>query len=62
MMQYYLLALDEFCLVKCQLLFENYFWDHSADNTVDLGFNQLFSLIKKYSREIHVFTTNFDNL
>lgn len=41
-------------------MFENYSWDHSADNKLAQVFNQLFSLIKKYSSEIHVFTTNYD--
>jgi NAD-dependent SIR2 family protein deacetylase len=41
-------------------VFENYSWNHSADQTLVSIFNELFNFIKKYSKEIHVFTTNYD--
>ena len=41
-------------------VFKNYSWNHSFDDTLAQIFNEFFNLIKRYSKEIHVFTTNYD--
>jgi hypothetical protein len=41
-------------------VFTNYSWDHTADGSLATIVGQLFNLIKNYSEDIHVFTTNYD--
>jgi len=41
-------------------VFENYSWDHSADDTLAHILDQLFNMVRKASHEIHIFTTNYD--
>jgi hypothetical protein len=40
-------------------VFENYSWEHSADEALAQILDGYITLIKKYSNEIHVFTTNY---
>jgi NAD-dependent SIR2 family protein deacetylase len=41
-------------------VFENYAWNHSADSSLSSIFDELIKLLENNSKEIHVFTTNYD--
>jgi len=41
-------------------VFRNYSWNHSYDQALVGILDKLFGVIRKHSREIHVFTTNYD--
>ena len=42
-------------------VFKKYAWDHSYDSVLVQILGSLFRLIKKYSEDIRVFTTNYDS-
>jgi hypothetical protein len=41
-------------------VFENYAWNHSKDTLLGILYDQLFGALKKHSKELYVFTTNYD--
>jgi hypothetical protein len=41
-------------------VFESYAWDHSSDHVLGQIIDRLLGLIRSHSKEIHVFTTNYD--
>jgi hypothetical protein len=41
-------------------VFESYSWDHSADSSLRSIFDGLIELLRKNSKEINIFTTNYD--
>lgn len=41
-------------------VFENYAWNHDADQFLTIVHGNLLAAIKQHSKEMHVFTTNYD--
>jgi len=41
-------------------VFEHYSWHHDKDALLDKCYGYLFGAIRKFSKEVHVFTTNYD--